>query len=211
MAAALLATTVVAGCALHAAPRPPLAPTPGNPQLGVASWYGPGFHGERTSSGEVYDQEELTAAHPTLPLGTLVRVTNLDTHRSVDVRINDRGPFVKDRAIDLSHAAAHAIGMLGPGTAAVRIDVIERPAGGFSRVAYCVQVGAFREEEKARALRADLVDQYDRVYISPVLTRADRLYRVRVGPYPERSAAEHCASALERSGVTAVVAEEPQP
>ena len=205
--AVLLALGSVAGCALH----PQLPPQPGKPQIGVASWYGPGFHGERTSSGEVYDQNELTAAHPTLPLGTVVRVTNLDSGRSVDVRVNDRGPFVKDRAIDLSHAAAHQIGMLGPGTAPVRIDVLERPPGGFERVAYCVQVGSFRDEEKARALRADLVDRNERVYISSVLTRADRVYRVRVGPYLARADAERRAGELQRSGLAGIVAEEPQP
>ncbi len=205
----LLALSVAGagGCAIH----PQLPPQPGKPQVGVASWYGPGFHGQLTSNGEVYDQHELTAAHPTLPLGTLVRVTNLDSGRSVDVRVNDRGPFVKGRAIDLSHAAAQRIGMLGPGTAPVRIDVLERPPGGFARVAYCVQVGAFREEEKARTLRADLVDQYERVYISAVLTRADRVYRVRVGPYPDRADAERRAGELQRSGLAGIVAEEPQP
>ena len=209
-----MATLVlVAGCALH--PQLPrhrvAAPAPGKAQVGVASWYGPGFHGQLTSSGERYDQHELTAAHPTLPLGTLVRVTNLDTHRSVDVRVNDRGPFAKGRAIDLSHAAARAIGMLGPGTAPVRIAVLERPPGGYARVAYCVQVGAFREQEKADALRADLVDRYDRVYISSVSTRAEQLYRVRVGPFSDRTEAERSAGELGRHGVAGIVAEEPLP
>lgn len=197
----------VAGCAIH----PQLPPQPGKPQIGVASWYGPGFHGRRTSNGEVYDQHELTAAHPSLPLGTRVRVTNLDSGRSVDVRVNDRGPFAKGRAIDLSHAAASSIGMIGPGTAPVRIDVVERPPGGHARVLYCVQVGSFREEHKALALRANLVDRYDRVYISPVLTRADRMYRVRVGPYADREEAERRAGDAERLGLAAIVAEEPRP
>jgi len=195
------------GCAIH----PQLPMQPGTPQVGVASWYGPGFHGQRTSNGEVYDQHELTAAHPTLPLGTVVRVTNLDTGRSIDVRVNDRGPFAKGRVIDLSHEGARSIGMLGPGTAPVRIDVLERPPGGYARVAYSVQVGAFREEGRARALRGDLVDRYDRVYISPVSTRADRVYRVRVGPYADRGDAETRAGELQRLGFTGIVAEEPQP
>ena len=98
-------------------------------RTGVASWYGPGFHGRRTANGEVYDQYELTAAHRTLPLGTRVCVTNLDNGRSVEVRINDRGPFVGGRVIDLSYAAARVIGMIGPGRPArVRVEVLERRA-----------------------------------------------------------------------------------
>src|SRR5262245_9334991 len=135
-----LAMVMLAGCAQRIA-----MPEPGKPQLGIASLYGPGFHGRATTSGEIYDQEGLTAAHRSLPLGTRTRVTNLESGRSVDVRINDRGPFVKDRAIDLSYAAARAIDIVGPGTAPVRIDVLAPPPGGYSRVAYCVQAAALRE------------------------------------------------------------------
>lgn len=207
MRAVLLVVTILAaGCGL----RPPAPPEPGRPQTGVASWYGPGFHGHATTSGEIYDQHGLTAAHPSLPLGTVTRVTNLDTGHAVDVRINDRGPFVKGRAIDLSYAAASKIGVVGPGTAPVRIDVIERPPGGYSRVAYCVQVGSFSEQQKADALRANLAPRYGDVYISPVRSRADLFYRVRVGPYPERSQAEQHALELTRVGLSAIVTEEPQ-
>ena len=176
-AVVLVMTVLATGCGLRA----PAPPEPGHPQTGVASWYGPGFHGRATTSGEIYDQHGLTAAHPSLPLGTLARVTNLDTGHAVDVRINDRGPFVKGRAIDLSYAAASKIGVVGPGTARVRIDVIERPPGDYSRVAYCVQVGSFSEQQKAHALRANLAPRYGDVYISPVRSRADLFYRVRVG------------------------------
>src|SRR5437660_1918461 len=111
-----------AGCALVRAPAPP--PITDGVQVGVASWYGPGFHGNRTANGEIYDQYELTAAHPSLPLGTRVMVTNLENGRAVQVRINDRGPFVGGRAIDLSYAAARTIGMVGPGTVRVRVEVL---------------------------------------------------------------------------------------
>src|SRR6059036_3491957 len=111
-----------AGCAVVRAPAPP--PITDGVQVGVASWYGPGFHGNRTANGEIYDQYELTAAHPSLALGTRAMVTNLFNGRSVEVRINDRGPFVDGRAIDLSYAAAGALGMIGPGTAPVRIEVL---------------------------------------------------------------------------------------
>src|ERR1700757_3034244 len=107
--ATLLAGALGAGgCALvHRASPPPVIH---GVQVGVASWYGPGFHGNRTANGEIYDQYELTAAHPSLPLGSRVMVTNLTNGRSVEVRINDRGPFVDGRAIDLSYAAARTIG-----------------------------------------------------------------------------------------------------
>src|SRR5205814_5187831 len=111
-----------AGCAAVRAPAPP--PITNGVQVGVASWYGPGFHGNRTANGEIYDQYELTAAHPSLPLGTRVMVTNLENGRAVQVRVNDRGPFVDGRAIDLSYAAARTIGMVGPGTVRVRIEVL---------------------------------------------------------------------------------------
>lgn len=200
-----LAAAVVSGCS-----RAAVAPVPGHPQHGVASWYGPGFHGKYTSSGTVYDQYQLTAAHPNLPLGTRVRVTNLDNGKSVDVLVNDRGPFARGRVIDLSYAAAHAIGMVGPGTANVAIHVLERPANGASHVAYCVQVGAFSEEEKARALRERLAARYDDVYIAGVQARPERMYRVRVGPYAERTRAERRASELSELGLPAVVHEEPR-
>src|SRR2546426_10417523 len=115
-----------AGCALVRAPAPP--PITDGVQVGVASWYGPGFHGNRTANGEIYNQYELTAAHPTLPLGTRVMVTNRNTRQSVEVRINDRGPFVGGRVIDLSYAAARSIGISQPGTAPVRIEVLSAAA-----------------------------------------------------------------------------------
>ena len=202
--ALVLALAVLAGCSARAT-----SPTPGHPQSGVASWYGPGFHGQPTSSGTIYDQNLLTAAHQKLPLGTRARVTNLENGKSVDVLVNDRGPFAKGRIIDLSYAAAREIGMIGPGTARVRVDVLERPNGA-SHVAYCVQVGAFGEESKARALRARLAGDWDDVYISPIDREAARMYRVRVGPYAERTRAETCAARLAELGLPAVVTEEPQ-
>ena len=101
--------------------------TPGYYQVGIASWYGPGFHGKTTANGEPYDMYAFTAAHKTLPFGTVVRVVDLDTGRSVVVRINDRGPFVPGRIIDLSYAAAEALGILDRGTARVGLVVLRRP------------------------------------------------------------------------------------
>src|SRR5437867_10960863 len=109
------------GCAAVRAPAPP--PITNGVQVGVASWYGPGFHGNRTANGEIYDQYELTAAHPSLALGTRVMVTNLENGRAVQVRVNDRGPFGGGRAIDLSYAAPRTTGLVGPGTVRVRVAV----------------------------------------------------------------------------------------
>src|SRR5437867_9843576 len=116
--------SLVAGCAPLRGRPPAPPPIVDGVQVGVASWYGPGFHGNRTANGEIYDQYELTAAHPSLPLGTRVMVTNLENGRAVQVRVNDRGPFVDGRAIDLSYAAARTLGMVGPGTVRVRIEVL---------------------------------------------------------------------------------------
>src|SRR5262245_23123224 len=128
MAAALAA----AGCGsiVMREPAPKAPPAVGGVRVGVASWYGPGFHGNRTANGEIYDQYELTAAHPTLPLGTRAMVTNMKNGRAVEVRINDRGPFVGGRVIDLSYAAARSIGMIGPGTAPVRVEVLGKARRG---------------------------------------------------------------------------------
>ena len=121
--AALVASTA---CAHHYHYRfpPAAAPPVGLVQTGVASWYGPGYHGQRTSSGERYDQDSLTAAHESWAFGTRVRVTFLTTGRSVVVRINDRFPNHKGRVIDLSRAAARQIGLIGPGTGRVRLEIV---------------------------------------------------------------------------------------
>jgi rare lipoprotein A len=124
VAVALMMATGIAGCGVFSSKPKPVASSPGSTQKGIASWYGPGFHGRRTASGEVYNQYDLTAAHQTLPHGTRLRVTNLTNDRVVFVRINDRGPFIDDRIIDLSYTAAREIEMIGPGTAPVRIEVV---------------------------------------------------------------------------------------
>jgi rare lipoprotein A len=134
----LFAVLLVTGACASSARRPPAVlppapsagaarpqPTvePGWTQIGIASWYGPGYDGRRTSSGEVFDPDALTAAHPTLPFDTHVRVTYLANGRSVVVRINDRSPR-RDRIIDLSRGAARALDLIGPGTGTVRIEVV---------------------------------------------------------------------------------------
>jgi len=114
-------------------------------ETGMASWYGPPYHNRRASNGEVFDMNALTAAHRTLPLGSIVRVTNLQTEHSVVVRINDRGPFVTGRVIDLSLAAAKAIDVWRPGTAKVKLLVLESPAPIDRGGRWCVQIGAIHD------------------------------------------------------------------
>ena len=153
-------------------------------EQGIASWYGPGFDGKRTASGEVYDMEDMTAAHKRLPFGTLVQVENLDNGLRTEVRINDRGPFVDDRIIDLSRAAAREIEMLGPGTARVRISVVQMSA---MLTCSMVQVGAFGDQGNAEAM-ADSLRQRQLDVV--VRLGPDGLSRVFLGPYDDLERAE---------------------
>jgi len=121
---ALIVVLPLSACAHHYKFPPAQAPSVGLVETGVASWYGPGYDGNRTSSGEVYDQDALTAAHFDWAFGTLVRVTFLASGKSVVVRVNDRFPNHKGRIIDLSKGAARAIGLIGPGTGQVRLEVV---------------------------------------------------------------------------------------
>ncbi len=224
-----LALVGAAGCALHA-PSPP--PITNGVQTGVASWYGPGFHGNRTANGEIYDQYELTAAHPSLPLGTRVMVTNLENGRAVQVRINDRGPFVGGRAIDLSYASARLLGMVGPGTARVRIEVLgpvvlataapvpappppsparPPPPPEVAPGAYSVAVAALSDPDKAQHLRQVLARRFPDVFVSPLPGTRGRYYRVRIGPYPERAAALEHAARVVRLGYPALLVDEDGP
>lgn len=163
------------------APRPGEVVHEGWTQVGEASWYGGKFHGRQTASGERYDREAMTAAHRSLPFGTLVKVTMLETGSSVRVRINDRGPFAKDRIIDLSRRAARELGMLQHGTAEVRLEVEEAPEG-----CYAVQVGSYRDAENVRQARRKLTRAGE-----PARTEdgPDGYTRVVAGPYPTLHAA----------------------
>jgi rare lipoprotein A len=170
----------------------------GYSEQGVASWYGREFHGKRTSSGEVYDMYGLTAAHKTLPLPTTARVTNLKTGRSIVVRINDRGPFMKGRLIDMSYAAARDLGFLSDGTAPVSVEALSGPSAASAAAAPAqalyVQVGAFSQRQNAEEIKGRLEQQG----IGNVVIRYDArsqpaLYRVRVGPVAD--AAEYDAVA----------------
>jgi rare lipoprotein A len=129
-------------------------------ETGMASWYGPPYHNRQSSNGEIYDMNAMTAAHRTLPLNSVVRVTNLRTGAATLVRITDRGPFVDGRVIDLSLAAAKAIDVWRPGTAPVKLEVLDTPAPLDSGGRWCVQIGGFEEQRTADELREHLARRY---------------------------------------------------
>ena len=129
-------------------------------ETGLASWYGPPYHNHKGANGEIYNQNALTAAHRTIPLNSAVRVTNETTKHSVIVRITDRGPFIEDRIIDLSLAAAKAVDVWQPGTAMVKVEVLSAPAPIEEGGRWCVQIGAFQSEHEARKLKEKLQDRY---------------------------------------------------
>ncbi len=153
-----------------AAERAPLASAPGihvDPnapvlwsEVGYASWYGPQYNRKKAANGEIYNQDEMTAAHNTLPLNSIVRVVNLKNNQSTVVRITDRGPFVGDRIIDLSVAAAKAVNVYLPGTAKVRLDVLETPRPIETGGRWCVQIGAFQSQSGAIELKNQLLQRY---------------------------------------------------
>lgn len=188
-------------------------PGGGASQTGIASWYGPGFHGKPTASGSIYNQHELTAAHQTLPLGTHVMVTNLENGKSTEVTINDRGPFAKGRIIDLSYAAARSLGMIGAGTAPVRIEVIDGPyeiQAIRQRLDYTLQAGSFTEIESAQRLRDQLAKSFpDITPISIVPLHAEDAiyYRVQLGTFSDRRDAEREARRLARKGLSMIIME----
>jgi peptidoglycan lytic transglycosylase len=172
---------------------------------GNASWYGVPFNGRRASNGEIYDMNKLTAAHRTLPFDTVVRVTNLSNGKSTVVRITDRGPFVDNRIIDLSMAAAREIESIGPGVVPVRVEIVSAsidPTSGF----FTVQVGAFRDRGNAERLRQRLSASYSPIFIQQYDSPDGLFYRVRVGKVPGEDAAHQFGEQLRnREGFTPIV------
>jgi rare lipoprotein A len=180
---------------------------PSNVQTGLASWYGPQFHGKTTSSREVYNMYDMTAAHRTLPFGTYVMVTNLNNGRSVKVKINDRGPFVKDRIIDLSYAAAQVLDSVGPGVVPVKIEILLDESPPQSSVKYAVQVGSFSDKKNATSLQEELKKTFRRVYISTFHTPTQTFYRVRIKA-ADRNDAESITRHLHKKELVAFIVEE---
>lgn len=188
------------------------------PVVGVASWYGPGFHGRLTASGEVYDQYQLTAAHRTLPLPSFLRVTNLANQRSVIVRVNDRGPYHGNRIIDLSYAAAQVLGIEGLGT--VSLETVEglgkvgtkrrgKPLSGETRLAYSVHLGQFSDPDTAHVLESRLLALLPPevlIHVEP-MPQPLNLYQVQVGPLINREEAERLITGIRdyRNGLPVII------
>jgi rare lipoprotein A len=206
----LVVSSLSAACASRSpAPAHPalqIPPASGWTEEGVASWYGgrDGFEGKPTASGEIYDSSLLTAAHRELPLGSIVEVTNLDNGKTVRVRINDRGPFIAGRIIDLSRAAAGEIGLLGPGVGSVRLSVVTpgvvqeivSPSG-----RWAVQVGSFADRLRAERHAERVRGIGRRVFLEPFRG----LSRVKVGPFDSRKEAERELETLEDEGFEGIV------
>jgi rare lipoprotein A len=208
----LIALLLLAACARTVATSPPRPPTLGSEERGLASWYGYPHHGRRTASGEVFDMRDLTAAHRTLPLGTRLMVTNVDNGQVVEVRINDRGPFVEGRILDLSHGAARLLGAVGSGVIPVRLRVVALPGDGAtwagrtsSGAAFSVQLGAFTSRAHADRLREAVERDGSQATVSEAVMRGETLYRVRLGPYPDQVAAQAVAKRLAGRGYLTVV------
>ncbi len=194
----------------------PLKHARGFRQVGVASWYGEDFHGKRTSSGEAFDMNRISAAHKILPIGTYVRVRNLRNNREIDLRINDRGPFVAGRVIDLSKAAAKELGVFGPGTSEVEVTALGAPAQLTAQLGdnqpyvpmdyysgiFTVQVGAFGELGNAKKLWKQLDQAYRHAHVAPYFphTGKGRLYRVLVGRCASLELAEQYEKIMKQNG-----------
>ena len=200
---ALLSILILLGT-LAACGGPP-KPTyfPGYPvgfvERGVASWYGPGFHGNKTANGERYDMHKLTAAHRTLPLGSIAVVRSMSTGRQVTVRINDRGPFARGRVLDLSLAGAQALMMTGAGTGEIELRVIGYQGRAAEMGVLRVQVGSFSDQQNALNLLERAKQHYPGGRIQVVDLPEGKRYRVHIGQFSREAQAEAAASNLESS------------
>lgn len=178
-------------------------------ERGYASWYGPGFHGKRTASGEVFDMYELTAASRTLPIGTYAMVTNLENGRSVVVKINDFGPFVEGRIIDLSYAAAKELDMIGRGIVPVVVQPISVPASFESAdlkdKRYTLQVGSFIYYENALKLKKELEANFKGTYMEERIIGGKTFYRVRVGFFSNYGKARSMAKDIASKGYSVII------
>ena len=166
-------------------------------EIGIASWYGPGFHGERTCNGEVYDQKGISAAHKNLPLPSYVKVTNLDNNRTLIVRVNDRGPFHDGRIIDLSEGAAKLLGVIENGTAKVKLELIKAPEPANAKELIAkehsryIQVVASNDLQKAKELARNLCKKLEKPSKEVFVREYTGMYKVYLGPYmPKRAQRE---------------------
>ncbi|MDQ7003166.1 MAG: septal ring lytic transglycosylase RlpA family protein [Ghiorsea sp.] len=192
----------------------PLASNVAYNQVGIASWYGKKFHGRKTANGETYNMYAMTAAHTILPMPSLVLVTNLENGKSVKVKVNDRGPFAKGRLIDLSYAAAKALGYVHKGTARVRVQTLnarqhrvsQSSAGGeYNRDVAYVQVGAFSQYSNARKVVAKLQRHLNASDPALSILNVGHVYRVRVGPFDSDADAAQRLRSIQRQGYAAAM------
>ena len=175
----------------------------GYTERGIASWYGTKFHGRKTSSGEIYDTYGMTAAHKTLPLPTYVKVTNLHNYRSIIVKVNDRGPFVRDRLIDLSYAAAKKLGITEHGTGLVEIRAITPGIKSSADGQLYIQVAAFQDHQNAQRLRNRLKQMpVSEISIQESKENKKIIYRVRIGPVASMKLADELTDLLSQRGLT---------
>ena len=204
-------SAVVSSDALYATPwykpQPPAQEMKGERRTVLASWYGPDFNGKPTSSGEIFNMYALTCAHREYPFGTRLHVINPGNNKDVECIVNDRGPFVSGRDLDLSYAAAKKIDLIGPGTATVMIEPEGRDMRYVKYVKYDVrgpvvtlQIGSFRDESNAKRLKMALELQYSNVYIITVDVAGAKYYRVRIGKFIERSKAAELGKTLADEG-----------
>ena len=180
---------------------------------GVASWYGSDFHGKPTSSGEIYNMYAFTCAHREYPFGAQLKVTNLSNNKSVYCTVNDRGPFVSGRDIDLSYAAAKEINLIGPGTTDVRIEYTGRDTSYIREVHYMsdtgpftIQLGSFREPSNAIRLKISLELEYEGISISKAEIEGSVFYRVRMGKFSTKEEAYNIAKSLADEGYNVFIA-----
>jgi len=193
-----------------------LRPTVYSTEYVTASWYGPEFHGRPTASGEIFNMYDLTCAHRTLPFGTRLRVTNPENGRSVIVTVNDRGPFVRGRDLDLSYGAARAIGLVEKGVGIVKIEYLGRDMRYVKRIPVTlkkvslggmltIQVGSFRNKENAYRLKRGLEFKYAEVYITSAIVRGKKFYRVRIGQFKNYEDAYSVAKELAEEGYSILI------
>ncbi|MEL7058717.1 MAG: septal ring lytic transglycosylase RlpA family protein [Acidobacteriota bacterium] len=206
LAAVVTAAWALTACSTNRFETPRIGTT----QRGLASWYGHPFHGRATASGVIYDMHAMTAAHKELPLGTVVDVEHLESGRSVRVEINDRGPFVRGRVIDLSYEAARRLGMVEAGVAPIELEVVSvggGPSGPIRSGGWTVQLGAFGERDNALALEHRLDDlRAGGELDEPVAVEVrGRLHHVSVGRFRDRRNADAMRRDLERLGFSAIV------
>lgn len=180
----------------------------------TASWYGSQFHGRPTASGERFDMYALTCAHKELAFGTMLKVTNTANNKSARCTVNDRGPFIPGREIDLSFGTAKEIGMIGTGTSQVRLEFAGRDAGYIKTVKYVstsatgpftIQFGSFREIENARHLKAGLEMKYREVYITEAVINGSTFYRVRAGKFRTKEEVSRLAKTLAEEGYSPMI------